>query len=65
VYGGKASEGIAEEDWHDPPRFFASRTDRQLQDFAQEYFDIVDFHVLNKGTKRRFQSLTVRRGKQG
>jgi SAM-dependent methyltransferase len=60
VYGGAQEEGIAEHDWHDPPRFFSFRSDEQIQRFAAPYFEIVDFHVVD--TERiHFQSLTLRR----
>ncbi|HEX7745167.1 MAG TPA: SAM-dependent methyltransferase, partial [Micromonosporaceae bacterium] len=60
VYGGVQEEGIAERDWHDPPRFFSFRTDEQIQRFAARHFDIFDFHVV-RTDQFRFQSLTLRR----
>lgn len=62
VYGGgeEAGEGLAESDDHVPVRFFSWRTDDQIVEFATESFDIVDFHIAQKGTQRRFQSLTLR-----
>jgi SAM-dependent methyltransferase len=61
VYGGTESgEGPLAGDDHEPPRFFSWRTDEQLQEFARQCFEIVDFHiVVTEGI--RFQSLTVRR----
>ncbi len=60
VYGGEAFEGIAPDDWHDPPRFFSFRTDEDLQSFARSTFEIVDFHIVDAGGMH-FQSLTLRR----
>jgi SAM-dependent methyltransferase len=62
VYGGSGStrEGSFEWDDHDPPRFFSFRTDEQLQEYARESFEIVDFHVVGSD-EHRFQSLTLRR----
>ena len=60
VYGGEAREGIADEDWHDPPRFFSSRTDAEIQRFAADHFEIVNFHVVEPESFH-FQSLTLRR----
>jgi len=60
VYGGEPREGPAANDHHVPPRFFASRTDEQLQRYAGESFDVVDFHVVEPGGLH-FQSLTLRR----
>jgi SAM-dependent methyltransferase len=60
AYGGRGTEGVATRDEHDPPRFFAWRTDEQIQRFARESFDIVDFHVVTVNDIG-FQSLTVAR----
>jgi SAM-dependent methyltransferase len=61
VYGGLAGEGIAEDDWHTPPRFFSWRTDEQLTAAVSPLFEIVDFHVIDLGNGDRFQSMTLRR----
>lgn len=63
VYGGEPEEGIAEHDWHDPPRFFSFRTDEQIQRFAARFFEIVDFHVVHT-EQFHFQSLALRRPDQ-
>lgn len=60
VYGGDGHEGPLPSDDHEPPRFFSLRTDEQIQRFAREWFDIVDFHLADTGGWR-FQSLTLRR----
>jgi SAM-dependent methyltransferase len=61
VYGAaEAAEGPLDGDGYEPPRFFSWRTDEQLQQFAGQSFDIVDFHVLPIG-EIWFQSLTLRR----
>ena len=62
VYGGGSltGEGPFEEDDHDPPRFFSFRSDEELQEYARESFEVVDFHTIGTG-ERRFQSLTLRR----
>jgi len=60
VYGRSESfEGPLDGDKHEPPRFFSWRTDEQLQQFAGQCFDLVDFHVVMHG-EFRFQSLTLR-----
>ncbi|MFD2077955.1 Methyltransferase domain-containing protein [Actinopolymorpha cephalotaxi] len=68
VYGGAQGEGPLADDRHDPPRFFASRTDEELQDYARQAFEVVDFHVVevtdfhgDPAAVFRFQSLTLRR----
>lgn len=64
VYGGDGSEGIADWDQHDPPRFFSWRTDEQLQAFTSRWFELVDFHVVGAGDYR-FQSSTLRKSSTG
>jgi SAM-dependent methyltransferase len=59
--GGDGWEGPLADDDHVPPRFFSWRTDAQIQQFAAEYFEIVDFHVVPRDDKYGFQSLTLRR----
>jgi SAM-dependent methyltransferase len=60
VYGGRDEEQSFPDDSHDPPRFFAFRSDERIQRFARESFEIVDFHAVEpRGW--RFQSLTLRR----
>jgi SAM-dependent methyltransferase len=62
VYGNDVpEEGINPNDWHDPPRFFSFRTDDQIQTFAAEHFDVVDFHTFATGERFRHQSLTLRK----
>jgi SAM-dependent methyltransferase len=61
VYGGTGEEGPAEWDDHVPPRFFSWRSDQQIQQFARECFDVVDFHAVELETPHPFQSLTLRR----
>jgi SAM-dependent methyltransferase len=58
VYGGESFEGIKQDDWHDPPRFFSIRTDAELERMVAPYFELVEFHVVEGDF--RFQALTVR-----
>jgi SAM-dependent methyltransferase len=58
VYGGLAEEGIASDDSHDPPRFFAFRTDEQMLTHAARHFEILNFHV-HEDKEVRYQSLTL------
>ena len=60
VYGGDGREGPAEDDRHEPPRFFSWRTDGQIRDVASRHFTLVDFHVIEPG-QLHFQSLTLQR----
>jgi SAM-dependent methyltransferase len=61
VSGGDGWEGPLADDDHVPPRFFSWRTDAQIQKFATEFFEIIDFHVVPLGDGEVFQSLTLRR----
>jgi SAM-dependent methyltransferase len=58
VYVGDGSEGIWREDWHDPPRFFSWRTDRQLEEYARASFAVVESRRVD-AADRHFQSLTL------
>jgi SAM-dependent methyltransferase len=62
VYGGTgSSEGTLPNEDHDPPRFFALRTDERLLAFAAACFEVLAFHPVDAGGGLRFQSLTLRR----
>jgi SAM-dependent methyltransferase len=61
VYGGSGEEGLLGADDHVPPRFFSWRTDDQIQAYASEHFEIVDFHTVPRPRGDGFQSLTLRR----
>jgi SAM-dependent methyltransferase len=61
VYGGDGSEGVHAGDDYVPPRFFSWRTDEQIQDYARQQFEILDFHVVHRPDGLHFQSLTLRR----
>ena len=62
VYGGRDEEGLMESVGDTPPRFFSFRTKEQIENYATQFFDLVDIHVIplpNPGEE--FQSLTLRR----
>jgi SAM-dependent methyltransferase len=59
TFRGEPFEGLLEDDWHDPPRFFSFRSDEQLLQLVAPHFDVLDFHVFPIG-KRHFQALTLR-----
>jgi SAM-dependent methyltransferase len=60
-YAGRGGEGVAEQDSHDPPRFFAWRTAEQLRRYVRGLFDIVDYHPVPVEDGHQFHSLTLRR----
>ena len=58
------SEGVNEDDNHDPKRFFAFRSDETMLDSVGRLFDVVDFHTFEIGAQTRartfrFQSITA------
>lgn len=62
VYGGQDTEGIWEQDFYEPKRFFAMYNDADLEQIVQRHFDIIDFHTVQLGlNKPHFQSLTLRK----
>ncbi|MGK5680735.1 class I SAM-dependent methyltransferase [Actinoplanes sp. URMC 104] len=62
VFGGEQEEGVAADDPHVPARFFSFRSDRQLLEYAERAFEILDFHVYDDHAGIRFQSLTLVKG---
>jgi len=62
VYGGFEREGVNEQDYHVPPRFFSFHTDEYMKDAIAPYFDLVSFKVVSfSGKSWHFQSMTLRR----
>lgn len=62
VYGGFEKEGINEQDYHQPPRFFSFHTDEFMKDAVAPYFELVSFKSIPLPEKsRHFQSMTLRR----
>ena len=45
TWGGQESEGIWEDDWYRPPRFYSIRSDRRIRAFYEEVFEVVSFEV--------------------
>lgn len=64
LYGGEHSEGIWEDDFYEPKRFFSFYTSNQIQELVSRYFTIEDFVVLPSDivdSKFEFQSLILRK----
>jgi SAM-dependent methyltransferase len=59
VFGGDQEEGVAANDQHVPARFFSFRSDRQLLEYAERHFEVLDFHVYDNRAGIRFQSMTL------
>lgn len=65
VYGGIEKEGIAEHDWHHPPRFFARHTDEFMKQITSQYFDLISFKSIPLAEPGwHFQALVLRRRAQ-
>ncbi|GIP34676.1 hypothetical protein J2TS4_38860 [Paenibacillus sp. J2TS4] len=62
LYGGRDSEGIWEEDWCEPKRFFAFRSDESVQALVKPYFRLEYFNKvqLEEGNPH-FQSFILRK----
>lgn len=63
IYGSdQESEGIWEEDFYVPKRFFAFYSDEHLQEITSQYFDLVSFKRLTvDDSKTHFQRLILRK----
>lgn len=47
TWGGDDREGIWEEDWYRPRRFYSHRSDRRILDFYESAFEVVSFEVID------------------
>ncbi|HEY6539464.1 MAG TPA: class I SAM-dependent methyltransferase [Ktedonobacteraceae bacterium] len=62
VYGGFEKEGVNEQDYHVPPRFFSFHTDEFMKQATAPYFDLVSFKAIALPKRNaHFQSMTLRR----
>ncbi|MBD2863698.1 class I SAM-dependent methyltransferase [Paenibacillus oceani] len=60
VYGGRDSEGVWEQDFYEPKRFFAMYTDENLLKAVSSLFRIVYFDTVSQGEGNpHFQSLIL------
>lgn len=62
LYGGKDSEGVWEEDWCEPKRFFSFYLDDAILEVVSRHFEIEHFSTipLEEGNPH-FQSFTLRK----
>lgn len=64
VYGGRDSEGIWEEDFYEPKRFFSYFKDENLLSVVSEYFKVESFQVIPKSVivgTLHFQACVLRK----
>ncbi|WP_192894538.1 hypothetical protein [Paenibacillus contaminans] len=63
LYGGYDSEGVWEEDWCEPKRFFSFYSDTSIQEIVTSYFKLESFRTISKGEGNlHFQSILLRKG---
>ncbi len=64
VYGGPDFEGIWEEDYYSPKRFFSFHSDQQIQEIVARFFQILYFRGITVGEgENHFQSIILRKTK--
>jgi hypothetical protein len=65
MYGGHDFEGIWEDDFYTPKRFFSFYTDDGLKKIVSRHFDIMKFNTIPQaGRTTDFQSLIMRKPKE-
>ena len=61
LYGGENFEGIWQEDFYEPKRFFSYYEDDKLKELIQKHFRIQSFESFKvENRNKRFQSILVR-----
>lgn len=62
VYGGQETEGIWENDFYEPKRFFSMYEDEAILKVVQRWFRVEDFHTVDMGQGApHFQSILLRK----
>lgn len=62
VYGGHNSEGIYEDDFYTPKRFFSFYDNEKIKEVVSKHFEIVDFEFFTpENSNRDFQSIILRK----
>lgn len=61
VYGGKNSEGIFEEDFYRPKRFFSFFTDEAIKELVSKYFQVISFERIETEGNLDFQAIVLRK----
>ena len=66
MWGGKEFEGIWEDDYYTPKRFFSFHADAELLKTVQGWFEVVSFKGIDpEGGKGHFQSMILRKSEEG
>ena len=61
VYVGEDSEGIWQEDFYTPHRFFSFYTDENIKNAVSNHFELISFEKIETGGKYHFQSMIMRK----
>lgn len=63
VYGGRDFEGVWEEDFYRPRRFFSFHIDQAMAEIVSSHFEVVSFDVIETDEKDglHFQSMVLRK----
>lgn len=62
MYGGFDSEGVWEEDFYEPKRFFSFYEHEEIQKVVSRYFELVDFRVVAiEGSTLDYQALLLKK----
>lgn len=62
MHGGRSYEGVREEDFYEPKRFYALYADDELQLILERFFQLLSFDVIERGESNAdsFQAITLR-----
>lgn len=61
IYGGYDFQGIWQDDFYNPKRFFSFYNDEMIKEIVKEYFDIIECNIIPiDESKLHYQSLILR-----
>ncbi|MCZ0937531.1 MAG: class I SAM-dependent methyltransferase [Caldilineaceae bacterium] len=62
MHGGRSFEGVREEDFYEPKRFYALYADDELELILERYFQVLSFQVIvrEESSADSFQAVTLR-----
>ncbi|MCZ8522169.1 MULTISPECIES: class I SAM-dependent methyltransferase [Paenibacillus] len=61
LYGGRESEGLWEDDWCEPPRFFSFHGDREILRRVSPVFHVEGFGTVPQKGELHYQSMVLRK----
>lgn len=62
AYGGYNFEGVWEDDFYNPKRFFTFYGDSEIKEIVSEYFDVIEFNTIPIEEREvHYQSLILRK----